>query len=217
MKIDKLMKLSSFFNRISSLYAFDVKLHFDVKHVGGRNAFDVKCVPGRVAFDVNGVVLTSNKGTATEMRKLTSTNVAADGSEDLVWKVAAHMTHGEDTARKYYRHMQGIKESVNAYEATATTSTSGIGQKRPASQVEEKENEISMPKLKKRVKWLQEEEEKLQKYFNIQDKSTPSCEECSTFLTLWRQENDTLFVGRSPKEVLDKFRTIKRQLSKEEH
>ena len=155
------------------------------------------------------------KVTATEMRKLTSTNVAADGSEDMVRKVAAHVTHGEDTARKYYRHMQGIKESVNAYKATATTSTSGIGQKRPA---EEKENDISitMPKMKRRIKWLPEEEEELKKYFDIEEKPTPSCEECSTFLNIWRQEHDVLFLGRSPKEVQDKCRTIKRQLSKKE-
>ena len=49
------------------------------------------------------------KVTATEMRKLTSTNVATNGSEDLFRKVAAHMTHGEDTARKYYHHIQGVK------------------------------------------------------------------------------------------------------------
>ena len=59
--------------------------------------------------------------TATDMRKLTCTNVSADGSEELARKVAAHMTHGEDTARKYYRHIQGVEESVLAYQATAGT------------------------------------------------------------------------------------------------
>ena len=59
------------------------------------------------------------KLTATNMRKLTATGVAAEGTEDMVRKVAAHMTHGEDT-RKYYRHLQGVAESVNAYtEVTA--------------------------------------------------------------------------------------------------
>lgn len=42
--------------------------------------------------------------TATNMRKLTCSNVSADGSEELVRKVAAHMTHGENPERKYYRH-----------------------------------------------------------------------------------------------------------------
>ena len=96
--------------------------------------------------------------TATEMRKLTATNVAAAGSEELVRKVAAHMTHGEDTAKKYYRHIQGVAESVNKYEVTA----GGVGVKRKAPE-EEKEN-YYLPKMKKRIKWLPEEEEAIKKH-----------------------------------------------------
>ena len=73
---------------------------------------------------------------------MTATNVAAAGSEELVRKVAAHMTHGEDTAKKYYRHIQGVAESVNKYEVTA----GGVGVKRKAPE-EEKEN-YYLPKMK---------------------------------------------------------------------
>ena len=58
-------------------------------------------------------------------------------------KVAAHMTHGENTARKYYRHTQGVKESVLAYPATAGT------RKRKAEESVETENPLPLPTIKK--------------------------------------------------------------------
>ena len=151
--------------------------------------------------------------TATEMRKLTATNVAAEGTEDLVRKVAAHMTHGEDTAKKYYRHIQGVAESVNAYEVTAV----GVGLKRRAADEGDNKDddkddakENYLPKLKKRVKWLPEETEEIKNYFDW-TKGTPSLEQCGSFLVAKRDENSHLFQGRGPKEIQDKCRTIKKK------
>ena len=62
------------------------------------------------------------KVTATVTRKLTCTNVSADGSEELVRKVAAHITHGGKTQhRSTIDTSKVLKESVLAYQATAGT------------------------------------------------------------------------------------------------
>ena len=58
--------------------------------------------------------------TSTQMRKLTSTHVAASGStDDTIRKVAAHMTHGTDTARRYYQHMEEELQSIQAFDTIA--------------------------------------------------------------------------------------------------
>ena len=147
------------------------------------------------------------KVTSTDMRKLTCTNVSAEGSEELVRKVAAHMTHGENTARKYYRHTQGVEESVLAYQATA-----GTRKRKAEEESEEKENQLPFPTLKKRVRWLPEEEEEIRKSIDLQ--KTPTLEVCGAFLALKAHDDGNLFQGRTPKEVQDKCRTIRKQLTK---
>ena len=137
------------------------------------------------------------------MRKLTCTNVSADGSEELVRRVAAHMTHRENTARKYYRHVQGVEESVLAYEATAGT------RKRKAEVSAETESPLSLPTIKKRIRWLPEEEEEIKKTMDLS--GTPSLEECGAFLALKAHDPGNLFQGRTPKEVQDKCRTIRKK------
>ena len=47
--------------------------------------------------------------TTTQMRKLTATEVARDESDEAVRTVATHMTHGHDTAKKYYQHLEGVQ------------------------------------------------------------------------------------------------------------
>ena len=116
------------------------------------------------------------------------------------------MTHSEDTAKKYYRHVQGVAESVNAYEVTAG------GVKRKAEEEEDKEN-FYQPKLKKRVKWLPAEEKAIQSHFDFMDK-TPSLEQCTAFLAQKKEENSDLFQGRGPKELQDKCCTIKKKMCK---
>ena len=96
------------------------------------------------------------KLTATNMRKLTATGVAAEGTEDMVRKVAAHMTHGEDTARKYYRHLQGVAESVNAY-----TEVTAMERRKRTNETTDKDEEL-VPKLF----WSKEEKE-IKKAFDI--------------------------------------------------
>ena len=133
------------------------------------------------------------KLTATNMRKLTATGVAAEGTEDMVRKVAAHMTHGEDTARKYYRHLQGVAESVNAY-----TEVTAMERRKRTNETTDKDEEL-VPKLKF---WSKEEKE-IKKAFDISAK-TPTLEDCGAFLKDCNQE---LFKGRTPKELQDKCRT----------
>ena len=55
--------------------------------------------------------------TSTQMRKLTSTYVAANGATDAsIRTVATHMTHDPSTARKYYQHVEGVSKSVEDYD-----------------------------------------------------------------------------------------------------
>ena len=117
------------------------------------------------------------------------------------------MTHGEDTARKYYRRIQGVEESVLAYQATA-----GTRKRKPeVEDSAEIENPLPLqPTLKKRLKWLPEEEEEIKVDMDLN--GTPSIDECAAFLALKDRVN--LFQGRTPKELQDKCRTIRRKLSK---
>ena len=95
------------------------------------------------------------------------------------------MTHGEDTAKKYYRHVQGIAASVHAYEVTA----GGLGVKRKASDEEEEEKEnYYQPKIKKRMKWMPEEDEKIKNNFDVMQK-TPTLEQCAAFLEKQKEED----------------------------
>ena len=55
--------------------------------------------------------------TSTKMRKLTATHVATSGAtDDTIRKVAAHMSHGTETARRYYQHIEGEMESLQAFD-----------------------------------------------------------------------------------------------------
>ena len=121
------------------------------------------------------------KLTATNMRKLSATGVAAEGTEDMVRKVAAHMTHGEDTTRKYYRHLQGVAESVNAY-----TEVTAVERRKRTNETTDKDEEL-VPKLKKRKFWSKEEEKEIKKAFDISAK-TPTLEDCGAFLKDCNQE-----------------------------
>ena len=92
------------------------------------------------------------------MRKLTATQVANDGaSDEIVRNVATHMTHSADTARKYYQHLEGVAQSVEAYTE--------ISRKRFAH--EEQQEAIVVPKLKRRKMWLPEEEDVLNGHFDL--------------------------------------------------
>ena len=146
------------------------------------------------------------KVTSTDMRKFTATEVAVNESDEVVRKVAAHMTHGEHTAKKYYRLQQGISESVDTYSEITSK-----GKKRRRE--EEGEGAPIAPKLKKRIMWLPEEEDAIKEHFDFQLK-TPTIDECTVFLNLQQQKTGHLFDGRSPKELQDKCRTIKRKLNK---
>ena len=113
------------------------------------------------------------------MRKFTATDVASEGSEELVQKVAAHMTHGEDTARKYYRHIQGVAESVNAYSEMTSVSS----RKRKAEEDEKEEGVPKFtPKLKQCIKWLPEEDKEVNRYH---PRSAIHVARCTGPLTVW--------------------------------
>ena len=148
------------------------------------------------------------KVTATDMRKMTASDVAEQESEEVLRNVAAHMTHGEETARKYYRHMQGVAQSVSAYELTAQHGS----RKRKALEEDDEESDVVVPVHKhKKRKWLPEEDDAIRLHFDL-EKETPSLEQCALFLNL--HKDDELFSGRTSKELQDKCRTIKRQISK---
>ena len=138
--------------------------------------------------------------TSTQMRKLTSTYVAANGATDAsIRTVATHMTHDPSTARKYYQHLEGVSKSVEAYD--------DITRKRSAP---EEEVLSFQPKLKKRKLWLQEEEEALKASFDMT--ATPKIDDCVAFLQM--NTDPELFKNRTPKELQDKCRTIIKKASK---
>ena len=94
---------------------------------------------------------------ATDMRKFTASEVAQDGSEEMVRRVATHMTHGENTARKYYRHIQGVQESVDVYSEVTS-------RKRKSECMDGDRNEpVVVKKPKRRKMWLKEEEDEIKK------------------------------------------------------
>ena len=132
--------------------------------------------------------------TSTQMRKLTSTYVAANGATDASIKtVATHMTHDPSTARKYYQHVEGVSKSVEAYD--------DITKRRRGA---EEEILSFQPKPKKRRLWSHEEEEALKVSLNMI--VTPTIDECLEFLKA--NTDDDLFINRTPKEIQDKCRTI---------
>ena len=94
--------------------------------------------------------------TTTKMRKLTSTQVAAEGATDATIRtVATHMTHGTDTTRKYYQHLEGVGQSE-------------ISRKRPADPAENDEpGELIVPTLKKRKMWLKQEEQEIREKLDM--------------------------------------------------
>ena len=141
--------------------------------------------------------------TTTQMRKLTSTQVAAEGATDATIRtVATHMTHGADTARKYYQHLEGVSQSVAAFGE--------ISRKRSADPAEN--DELIVPKLKKRKMWLKEEEQEIREKIDMG--KTPTLEQCQAFLSA--NTDAKLFSERTAKELQDKCRTIHRQTQKNE-
>ena len=132
--------------------------------------------------------------TTTQMRKLTATEVARDGSDQVVRTVATHMTHGPETAKKYYQHLEEVQQSVSAFEE--------ISSRTRAAPLEPQE---ITPRLKKRKMWLTEE--LLKTHMDME--KTPNLEDCQAFLKQYR--DDKLFICRTGKELQDKCRTIKRQ------
>ena len=95
--------------------------------------------------------------TATDMRKFTATHVAKDGATpETIRTVATHMTHSEDTAKRYYQHLQGADESVEAFSV--------MSRKRPPTE----EDLPIVPRLKKaRRKWNGPEEDTLKEHFSL--------------------------------------------------
>ena len=114
--------------------------------------------------------------------------------------VASHMAHAADTAKRFYQHLQGEKESVTVFNKISSS-------KRQAEETEE----LVQPWQKEaRKKWLKEEAEVLITHFNLGvNGTTPSADECQAFLGL---ANAPLFIGRTKKEVQDKCRTILRNI-----
>ena len=90
------------------------------------------------------------------MRKLTA---ARDGSDQVVRTVATHMTHGHETAKKYYQHLEGVQQRISSRKRAAPLEPQEI-----------------TPRLKKRKMWLKEEE--LLKTHMDMDK-TPNLEDCT--------------------------------------
>ena len=137
------------------------------------------------------------------MRKFTATHVAKEGATETIRTVATHMTHSEDTARRYYQHLQGADESVEAFSV--------MSRKHPPT---EEEDLPIVPRLKKaRQKWNGPEEDTLKEHFSLEPGGkAPSLEQCSTFLGLLSDMD--MFTTRTNKEIQDKCRTILRQLQK---
>ena len=144
------------------------------------------------------------KCTATKMRKLTSTHIAKQSTDEAtVRRVAAHVTHSTDTAKIYYQHMQGTSDSIKAFDTIT---------KRPAEAVPPKEKVHLKEKKPKRM-WLEEEGGILKDTFSLTATSVPpGVHEAEAFLKTASYPD--LFIDRTKKEVVDKCRTIIRQLKR---
>ena len=59
--------------------------------------------------------------TATEMKNLTSTQIATDEDEATVRLVASHMTHAADTVKRFYQHLQREKENVTVFNKISSS------------------------------------------------------------------------------------------------
>ena len=55
------------------------------------------------------------KVSSTEMRKMSSTAVASTKDDAMIRSVANHLTHDPSTAKAYYQHVHGSKNSLQAY------------------------------------------------------------------------------------------------------
>ena len=110
--------------------------------------------------------------TATEMRKMTATDIARDGADNAtIRELATHMSHSEMTARRYYQRIEGEDGSVRAFGA--------ISGKRQA----EERTQMGPPPKKARRKWSTEEEEQLIQHFKLDAYGiTPSLGKCEDFL-----------------------------------
>lgn len=141
--------------------------------------------------------------TATQMRKLTATRIAQESKDETtVHEVATHMTHSTDTAKLYYQQLQSTSGSVRAFNMITQQPLQTALPQEP----------LMVVKKPKRM-WLAEEEKVLQDTFQLNAKSNaPKLEECDAFLQAGSYPH--LFVGRTKKEVVDKCRTIIRQLRK---
>ena len=116
------------------------------------------------------------KVTATDMRKMTATEVAqTSGNEATVRNVASHMTHTAETAKRFYQHLQERERSVTAYTTI---------NKNKRTLEEEEEDNLTQLRLKKpRQAWKEEEKDTLIAHFHLTGMSqAPKQEECGAFL-----------------------------------
>jgi hypothetical protein len=137
--------------------------------------------------------------TATQMRKLTATQIAQESTdESTVRTVATHMTHSTDVAKSYYQQLQSSSASAKAFEIITEQQTDMVLSKEPVLKV----------KKVKRM-WLKEEEDVLRATFSLTAESNPpKLDECDAFLTA--ASHPHLFVGHTMEVV--ECRTIIRQL-----
>ena len=143
--------------------------------------------------------------TATAMRKLSATEVAKTSDSGTVQSVASHMTHSANTADRFYHHIQGVSNSIAAYDV--------LMKKCPREDADEDLELEPLPKKTTRRKWLPEEESILNNEFSLEaNMPPPSLEDC--FLILNTHQASGLFMGRSSKNIQDKCRPIIRKKNK---
>lgn len=166
--------------------------------------------------------------TPTLHRKNLATRAAKNLKDKDVRKVAAHMTHDVNTARKYYQVQQDKDTAMEAYTLLNVSNLLFLNwgrqycvlfflqTKRSFEQVdqEEKENLSPQPKKSKpsgtRTHFTEEQEKTIRTYFDLMTRT--SLESCRRFLELHKDD----FPGRTDKMIQDKCKTMRKNLQKKE-
>ena len=121
---------------------------------------------------------------------MSSTAVASTKDDATIRSVANHMTHNPSTAKAYYQHVHGSKNSLQVYNTLNSVP---------------KVVENPAPTCKKRRLWSDEEEDILRVFFQLHQKNKPPSLSVKLYYAMIMQID--LRKG-AKKEIQDKCRTI---------
>lgn len=152
-----------------------------------------------------------------------ATAAAASLEDAEVRKIATHMTHDPNTAKRCYQHLKTKETAVGSYvvmagvmaapgskgEASATTEEPDVPQ--PA-EIEEQGPEQPPPKKKRKI-FTNEQADNIMQYFELSATSkSPSLTKCREFLH--SEEGRSMAAERNEKHIQDKATSIIRAMAR---